>query len=50
MLCMPEDPDYVLPHKAGVTDYARIVGAEYDTTLTGTYDHNVPCAVSTVEW
>ncbi len=44
-LCMPNDPEYVLSHRDGITDFARIGGVEYGTTLTGTYDHIVPCAV-----
>ena len=44
-LCLPETPEYWLPHRTGVTGYAHIVGAEYDTTLTGAHNHNVPCAV-----
>ena len=45
-LCLPETPEYLLPHRAGVTGYAHIVGAEYtDRSLGATQHHNIPCAV-----
>ena len=47
-LCMPHDPQYSLPYRAGVQGQARIYGGEYDIPLRGDHNHNVPCAVCTV--
>ena len=46
-LCMPEDPDYdpSLKYQSGVSDWARVYGAEYEYPLQGTHNHNAPCAV-----
>ncbi len=46
-LCMPEDPEYdsSLQYRPGTQDTARIHGAEYQSPIQGTHDHNVPCAV-----
>ena len=46
-LCMPEDPQYdsSLSYQAGVRDYARVHGAEYQEPVRGSHNHNVPCAV-----
>ena len=46
-LCMPDVPEYVLPHRAGVKDHARIHGAEYQSPVSTSTssDHNAPCAV-----
>ena len=44
-LCMPLDPEYTLPHQAGVMGYSYVYGAEYELPIQGTHNHNVPCAV-----
>ena len=44
-LCMPLDPEYTLPYQAGVRDHSYVYGAEYETPIQGTHNHNVPCAV-----
>ena len=46
-LCLPTDPEYIstLTYRGGRDDHSSIHGAEYHATVTGTYDHNVPCAV-----
>ena len=46
-LCMPDTPEYVLPHVAGVRDFARIHGGEYEQPVSKSivHDHNAPCAV-----
>ena len=44
-LCMPNDPEYILPHVAGVRGHAYVYGGEYDYPIIGSRDHNVPCAV-----
>ena len=47
-LCMPHDPEYVLPHTAGVRGHAYVYGGEYWSPIRGGHVHNVPCAVCTV--
>ena len=32
-LCMPLDPDYVLPHHPGVRDHAYVHGGEYEVPI-----------------
>ena len=44
-LCMPLDPEYTLPFRAGVQGYSYVYGAEYQLPIEGSHDHNVPCAV-----
>ena len=44
-LCMPHDPEYILPYGAGVRGQAYVYGGEYDRPLRGGHNHNVPCAV-----
>ena len=47
-LCMPTDPQYTLPYRAGVQGHMYVFGAEYQRPLRGSHDHNVPCAVCAV--
>ena len=47
-LCMPLDPEYTLPTQAGVQGTSIVYGAEYESTLLGTVNNNVPCAVCSV--
>ena len=44
-LCMPEVPQYTLSYKPGTQSDSVINGANYELPITGTHDHNVPCAV-----
>ena len=45
-LCMPEDPEYTLPHRPGVRNHSYVLGTEYEgSPLQGTTHHNAPCAV-----
>ena len=44
-LCMPHDPEYILPHTTGRRNHAFIYGGEYDFPICGGTNHNVPCAV-----
>ncbi len=41
-LCLPKDPQY---SKNGVPSSSYLYGSEYENTLVGTHDHNVPCTV-----
>ncbi len=44
-LCLPKDPQY---SQAGVPSgsyFSYLYGSEYQNTLVGTHDHNVPCTV-----
>ena len=42
-LCLPNNPQY---SKNGVPQYLNyLYGSEYQSTLVGTHDHNVPCTV-----
>ncbi len=41
---MPSDP-HTLQYRSGVQAHAYMFGSEYDHTIVGTHDHNVPCAV-----
>ena len=42
-LCLPKDPQY---SKIGVPQYYNyLYGSEYESTLAGTHDHDVPCTV-----
>ena len=34
-LCLPETPEYLLPHRASVTGYTHIVGAEHTDRSLG---------------
>ena len=47
-LCMPKDPEYVLPSIPGVQGQAYIFGGEYWQPLGGHSYHNIPCAVCVV--
>ena len=42
---MPSDPQYTLPYQAGVRGENYVYGTEYETSLQGSQQHNVPCAV-----
>ena len=44
-LCLPEDPEYTLPYRDGVQGFSFMYGAEYESPVQGTDDHDVPCAV-----
>ena len=50
-LPMPRGPEFppeyspALTYRNGVQGYALVYGAEYESPLQGTHDHNVPCAV-----
>ena len=44
-LCMPPDPQYTLRYRSGFQANARVYGAEYESPIVGTHQHNVPCAV-----
>ena len=47
-LCMPRDPQYVLPSQPGVRGDAHVYGGEYWQPIQGHNLHNVPCAVCEV--
>ena len=42
---MPEVPQYTLSYRPGSQSYSEIHGVEYEVPITGTHEHNVPCAV-----
>ena len=44
-LCLPMDPEYNLPSRAGVGGINPVWGAEYEGPVEGEHDHDVPCAV-----
>lgn len=45
-LCMPEDPEYTLPHIPGVQGRSLVYGTEYESPLvTGQNQFNAPCAI-----
>ena len=44
-LCMPDTPQYTLSYTPGSQIYSEIHGTEYEYPITGTHEHNVPCAV-----
>ena len=44
-LCLPMDPEYNLPSRAGVQGESPVWGAEYQYPVDGEHDHDVPCAV-----
>ena len=47
-LCLPKDPEYspTLTYRpAGTGEVATLHGAEYQSPLQGTNDHDIPCAV-----
>ena len=44
-LCMPDTPQYTLSYTPGSQSHSEIYGAEYQSPVAGTIDHNVPCAV-----
>ena len=44
-LCLPDDPEYELPHIPGVQGYSYIYGTEYGLGIGGKDNQNVPCAV-----
>ena len=44
-LCLPDEPQHTLRYTPGSQSYSEIHGTEYEHTIIGTHDHNVPCAV-----
>ena len=44
-LCLPDEPQYTLRYRPGSQRYSEIYGTEYQYPVTGSHDHNVPCAV-----
>ena len=44
-LCMPDTPQYTLSYIPGSQSYSEIHGIEYERSVAGTSNHNVPCAV-----
>ena len=44
-LCLPDTPQYTLSYTPGSQSYSEIHGAEYESPIVGTHQHNVPCAV-----
>ena len=47
-LCMPMDPEYVLPTESGVRASSLLFGSEYESIFLGTQNENIPCAVCLV--
>ena len=47
-LCMPLNPDYTLRSVSGHQGRSNVYGAEYNDPITGTLNHDVPCAVCSV--
>ena len=48
-LCLPEQPEYVLPHTPSSQSNSEIFGVEYQNPVTdGRNNFNVPCAVCSV--
>ncbi len=44
-LCLPNDPEYDTINTLSQRTDSKIYGTEYEWPITGTQDHNVPCAV-----
>ena len=44
-LCLPDTPQYNLSYTSGTQGRSKIHGAEYEHPISGTHNHNVPCAV-----
>ena len=44
-LCLPMDPEYNLPSRAGVDGHSPVWGAEYKFPVAGEENHDVLCAV-----
>ena len=44
-LCLPMDPEYNLPSRAGAQGTSPVWGGEYEGPVVGENDHDVPCAV-----
>ena len=45
-VCMPDDPQYTLPHRPGVQGYSYVYGTEYELPpVSSSHQHNAPCAV-----
>ncbi len=46
-LCMPNDPEYTLPYRAGVQASSFVYGTEYEgpPLVRGREQHDAPCAV-----
>ena len=44
-LCLPNNPQYNTLYTPIPRDYSRIYGTEYEWSIAGRHDHNVPCAV-----
>lgn len=47
-LCMPEDPEYILPSRSGVQGHAYVHGGVYGDPIQGDQLHKIPCAVCEV--
>ena len=47
-LCMPLNPEYTLKYVIGHQGRSTVYGSEYNNPITGTADHDVPCAVCSV--
>ncbi len=46
-LCMPNNPDYILPFINGVQSYSPLYNVEYQDTVRN-HGHDIPCAVCVV--
>ena len=44
-LCLPKDPQYSTNGVPSSSYFSYLYGSEYQYTLAGTHDHNVPCTV-----
>ena len=44
-LCMPHDPEYTHQTRGGFQLHGLIYGTEYEAPISGTSNHDVPCAV-----
>ena len=44
-LCLPKDPQYSKNGVPSSSSFSYLYGSEYQSTLVGTHDHNVPCTV-----
>ncbi len=47
-LCMPQTPEYLPPDQSGSQSYMKLEAAEYEYPISGSQDHNPPCAVCSV--
>ncbi|XP_072019275.1 uncharacterized protein [Amphiura filiformis] len=48
LLCLPNDPEYVIVQEGEQAERARIYSTEYELSDTDLHNHEVPCAVCTV--